>query len=111
LNFNHSDRTARHWEVVLGKHHLLRTDPHQVTSAVAKIIVHENYDPDLTSNDITLLKLASPVTLNNYVNVACVPTEPVTDGLECYTTGFGDTLGKLQCISFNKIRELVSFRY
>ncbi|XP_060066889.1 suppressor of tumorigenicity 14 protein homolog [Ylistrum balloti] len=87
------DRTPRHWQLVLGKHHLKQHDSHQVTVDIAKIMVHEHYDPDATSNDITLLKLATPVHLNDYVNVACLPAVPVRDNQECYTTGFGDVLG------------------
>ncbi|XP_033756765.1 suppressor of tumorigenicity 14 protein-like isoform X2 [Pecten maximus] len=87
------DRTPRHWQLVLGKHHLKQHDSHQVTVDIAKIMVHEHYDPDATSNDITLLKLATPVHLNDYVNVACLPSQPVRDNQECYTTGFGDVLG------------------
>ena len=72
-----------------------RTDQHQITKAVSQIFVHEHYDPDTTNNDITLLKLASPVTYNDWISPACLPAQPVHDNLMCYTTGFGDTLGKL----------------
>lgn len=89
-----SDRTPSNWHLVLGKHHMNQHDLHQTTASIAKIMVHEEYDSDATSNDITLLKLASPVTLNNYINVACLPSQPTTDHEECYTTGFGDVLGK-----------------
>ncbi|XP_021351138.1 suppressor of tumorigenicity 14 protein homolog [Mizuhopecten yessoensis] len=87
------DRTPRHWQIVFGKHHLKQNDPHQVTVDIAKIMVHEHYDPDATSNDITLLKLATPVHLNDYVNIACLPSQAVSDNQECYTTGFGEVLG------------------
>lgn len=89
-----SDRSTTRWNVVLGSHHLLSSDPNQIQSSVAKIIVHENYDEDLTTNDIALVKLSSPVTLNNYVNIACLPSHVVSDSATCYSTGFGDTMGK-----------------
>lgn len=92
--FFFSDRSTTRWKVVLGSHHLLSSDPNQIQSSVAKIIVHENYDEDLTTNDIALIKLSSPVTLNNYVNIACLPSRVVSDSATCYSTGFGDTMGK-----------------
>ena len=88
-----SDRSTSSWHVVLGDHHLLKADAHQIVVGVSKVLVHENYDQDTTENDITLLKLTTPVTLNNYVNIACLPTKTVTSGQHCYITGFGDTMG------------------
>lgn len=81
--------------MVLGDHHLLKADAHQIVVGVSKVLVHENYDQDTTENDITLLKLTTPVTLNNYVNIACLPTKTVTSGQHCYITGFGDTMGNI----------------
>nr|XP_022315066.1 CUB and peptidase domain-containing protein 2-like isoform X2 [Crassostrea virginica] len=88
---------APQWVVTAGhaskNHHLLKADAHQIVVGVSKVLVHENYDQDTTENDITLLKLTTPVTLNNYVNIACLPTKTVTSGQHCYITGFGDTMG------------------
>ena len=33
------------------------------------------YNLELQQNDIALLKLATPVTLNNHIQVACLPTD------------------------------------
>ncbi len=37
------------------------------------IIKHPNYDYFNISNDIAILKLSSPATLNEYVQPACLP--------------------------------------
>ncbi|XP_061196173.1 dorsal-ventral patterning tolloid-like protein 1 [Saccostrea echinata] len=87
------DRSPSKWHVLLGNHHMNKQDAHQVEVGVSKIIVHENYDEDTTENDITLLKLQTPVTLNNYVNLVCLPKRTVSNGQHCYITGFGDTMG------------------
>lgn len=70
-----------------------KQDPYEVEVRVSKILVHENYDEDTTENDITLIKLTAPVTLNDHVNVVCLPQRTVTSGQHCYITGFGDTMG------------------
>lgn len=72
-----------------------KQDSHQIVVGVSKILVHERYDQDTTENDITLLKLATPVTLNDYVNIACLPKRTVPSGQHCYITGFGDTMGNI----------------
>ena len=43
------------------------------------IIVHPDYDQHTIDNDFTLVKLSSPVTLNDHVALACFPSE--TDNL------------------------------
>jgi secreted trypsin-like serine protease len=48
---------------------------------VARIFNHEAYNERTFENDIAVLRLASPVTLNEYVNVACLPgTDPELHG-------------------------------
>uniref|UniRef100_A0A3P9J6M4 Peptidase S1 domain-containing protein n=1 Tax=Oryzias latipes TaxID=8090 RepID=A0A3P9J6M4_ORYLA len=48
------------------------SNPHQVSLSVSKIIVHPNYDSRTNNNDLTLLKLASPVTFNDYIRPVCL---------------------------------------
>lgn len=77
-----------------------RHDSHQIVVGVSKVLVHERYDQDTTENDITLLKLATPVTLNDYVNIVCLPKRTVSSGQHCYITGFGDTMGNINIFQF-----------
>uniref|UniRef100_K1QQC8 Tolloid-like protein 2 n=1 Tax=Magallana gigas TaxID=29159 RepID=K1QQC8_MAGGI len=80
------------WVVTAG-HCFEEHDSHQIVVGVSKVLVHERYDHDTTENDIALLKLANPVTLNDYVNIVCLPKRTVSSGQHCYITGFGDTMG------------------
>ena len=62
------------------------------------LIVFLAYDSNSVVNDISLLKLASPVTFTNYIIPACLPTgaqdENATIGLNCIISGWGETEGK-----------------
>jgi secreted trypsin-like serine protease len=58
-----------------------------------KIISHENYDRKLFRNDISIFRLASPVVLNRYVKLACLPSHtsnnyPPVDSA-CFASGWG----------------------
>jgi len=98
-NFTHvlhfyRNRRAIEWSVVAGKH--LKTKPENGTQtrAVERIIVHSGYDMYTTANDIALVRLASPLVLNEHVQPVCLPTNHVTDGELGVVTGWGEVLGK-----------------
>lgn len=60
---------------------------------VAKIYVHESYSETTLLNDIAIFKLTEEVSLNNYVQVACLPTKksneyPVPEE-DSYAAGWG----------------------
>ncbi|XP_037090990.1 chymotrypsin-like elastase family member 2A [Pollicipes pollicipes] len=58
-----------------------------------EIIIHENYqiDSDVHSNDIGLLKLSRPATLDRTVCLLCLPPEgmELTARQSCSVTGYG----------------------
>ena len=60
---------------------------------VSYLKVHENYDTNKNTlpNDIAMMKLSSPVTLNDYVRLACMPTPGQQFDLtsHCFLTGWG----------------------
>ncbi|MGH9243886.1 MAG: serine protease [Acidimicrobiales bacterium] len=63
---------------------------------VARVVVHEGYDPVLVENDIALLVLDAPVKLGRGVALATIPDKPTAatltgDGAPAVTTGFGAT--------------------
>ncbi|XP_066567530.1 transmembrane protease serine 13a [Amia ocellicauda] len=60
-------------------------------SYVDMIIVNENYNSNTHSNDIALLRLASPLTFNNNIRPICLPAfnQNFPAGIACWTTGFG----------------------
>jgi secreted trypsin-like serine protease len=60
--------------IVAGLHTRSRPDPQRVQRRqVARIFNHEYYNDDTNYNDIAVIRLASPVQLNSYVNVVCLP--------------------------------------
>lgn len=91
--FFYRDRSPSHWTVKFAEHHLYKDDPGAVAAPVQTIIVHDDYEPYTTDNDIALVKLKSPVQLNDRIDTACLPQTQVTTGTVCYVTGFGEVLG------------------
>eukprot|EP00058_Branchiostoma_floridae_P013281 XP_002598769.1 hypothetical protein BRAFLDRAFT_74552 [Branchiostoma floridae] len=83
--------------VVLGEHNLNRRDVTEVTVNVARIIMHEHYDPNGAGfpNDIALLKFPDPVTFSQKIK----PVALATPGMDfvgnnnCWITGWGLTQG------------------
>ncbi|KAL9986065.1 hypothetical protein ACROYT_G000134 [Oculina patagonica] len=83
-------------KIILGSHY--RTNGSVGTEqdiGVAKIIVHENYQtPLVDSNDIALIKLASPAVLGKGVGLVCLPDSghhlPFDNiNKTCWITGWG----------------------
>ena len=56
---------------------------------------HESYDDKTLRNDIALFYLSTDVTLNNYIQIACLPTSTSTStsypgvNLDVYAVGWG----------------------
>ncbi|XP_042129045.1 trypsin-4-like isoform X2 [Peromyscus maniculatus bairdii] len=79
-------------QVRLGEHNIniLEGNEHFVT--VSKIIKHPDFDVKTLENDIMLIKLSSPVTLNARVATVALPTYCAPAGTQCLISGWGDTL-------------------
>ncbi len=61
--------------VVAGLHSRSRPNPQGVQRKQVKVIInHEGYNEYTNANDIAIMRLATPVTLNSYVNFACLPS-------------------------------------
>lgn len=78
------------WEVYLGLHTQSETSKATLKS-VTRIISHPRYDRISYDNDIALMELDSPVTLNLNVWPICLP-EPTHDfqtGKAVWITGWG----------------------
>jgi serine protease 7 (enterokinase) len=58
---------------------------------VSKIVLHPQYNDRTSTNDIALMKLASPLTYSQNVVAACIPSTPATPGATVYVTGWGTT--------------------
>jgi secreted trypsin-like serine protease len=60
--------------VVAGLHSQRQSTSQEIQrKQVVNMVIHEGYDEYSNQNDIALIRLASPVTLNSYVNIACLP--------------------------------------
>ncbi|CDW57252.1 Serine protease [Trichuris trichiura] len=78
--------------VVLGAHELRNIEPAMVYRGVKNYATHfYNYDDD--DNDITLLKLTSPVNYTKEVSPICLPTKHTVDRAldTCFAAGWGRT--------------------
>ncbi|XP_066579283.1 polyserase-2-like [Amia ocellicauda] len=80
------------WTVYLGLHTQQGSNPNSQSREVLKIIVHPNYNTTTKDNDITLMKLSSPVNFTKYIQPICLADSNSTfyNGTECWVTGWGD---------------------
>lgn len=68
--------------------------PH-VDVDVAKIVVHENFNPETLQNGIALLILKNPLKLNEFINTICLPPQDMNfDGKICTVMGVFLTIFK-----------------
>ncbi|MBN3307434.1 TMPS9 protease, partial [Amia calva] len=80
------------WTVYLGLHTQQGSNPNSQSREVLKIIVHPNYNTTTKDNDITLMKLSSPVNFTKYIQPICLADSNSTfyNGTECWVTGWGN---------------------
>uniref|UniRef100_A0A3Q3XMP3 Peptidase S1 domain-containing protein n=1 Tax=Mola mola TaxID=94237 RepID=A0A3Q3XMP3_MOLML len=79
--------------VILGEHdRQYNSEPLQVKT-IAKAISHPYYNAQNFNNDITLLKLSSPVQMTSRVSPVCLASSSssIPAGTRCVTTGWGKT--------------------
>jgi len=82
-------RTAPQFEVLLGDHRISVADG-ETRHTVAEIKDHPRYTGYQNGFDISLLRLATPVTYNTKIAPACLPTAGQTyAGAQAITTGWG----------------------
>ncbi|KAM5271839.1 hyaluronan-binding protein 2 [Ctenodactylus gundi] len=88
---------ARHLRVVLGDQDLKKTEFHEQTFQVEKIVTYSHYNErdEIPHNDIALLRL-KPVDghcalESKYVKTVCLPDDPFPSGTECHISGWGVT--------------------
>ncbi|XP_035694375.1 MAM and LDL-receptor class A domain-containing protein 2-like [Branchiostoma floridae] len=84
------------YNIILGKYNKSNTDSTEQRLQISQIIIHNGYSRNPTNKDLALLKLAQPVTLNQYVWPVCLVSGPGDDppeGTNCVSTGWGTTQG------------------
>ncbi|XP_058682371.1 acrosin-like isoform X1 [Poecile atricapillus] len=84
------------WAIVLGATSLGQSGPDVVVRRIKRLIMHENYSPQLGYNDIALLELDRPVPCGSSIQTACLPGPgvKVSELKNCYIAGWGDRIVK-----------------
>jgi secreted trypsin-like serine protease len=75
------------YKVVLGLHNTFKLNK-GTPMTVQSITIHPNFRG--FSNNIAILKLASPVQFQSKINAACLPEREAQPGAECFVTGWGE---------------------
>ncbi|XP_028261104.1 elastase-1-like [Parambassis ranga] len=95
LTAAHCVDSPRTWRVVLGEHDLNRNDGTEQIRDVTRVYIHPKWDSSRLDLgfDIALLKLASDVSLNSYVQLGSLPPsgQILPHNNLCYITGWGTT--------------------
>ncbi|XP_063290681.1 trypsin-like [Pelobates fuscus] len=98
--------TGRTIQVRLGEHNIAVSDGTEQFINSAKTYRHSKYNSRTLDNDIMLIKLSSPATLNSYVNTVPLPSSCAATGTNCLISGWGNTLSSgsnypdlLQCLN------------
>ena len=76
----------------LGAHYFNQELPGEQSFYPAKYIPHPRYDPNSYTHDIAMLKLPRPATIDDQVQLACLPGSfgEVETGKMCWVTGMSD---------------------
>uniref|UniRef100_A0A8C9U8K7 chymotrypsin n=1 Tax=Scleropages formosus TaxID=113540 RepID=A0A8C9U8K7_SCLFO len=79
--------------VIVGEHDKEKPGEEIQTMRVEKVFTHPEWNPYAKDNDIALIKLASPVTLNRNASPVCLAgsSDVYEPGTRCVTTGWGLT--------------------
>ncbi|XP_031438604.1 ovochymase-1 isoform X2 [Clupea harengus] len=80
------------WTAMAGKHDLHKSnEAFQQLRDVALILSHREYNRVTKENDIALVKLVDPFTLNVFLRPINILAGPLRLGMECTITGWGST--------------------
>ncbi|KAF3691762.1 Trypsin-3 [Channa argus] len=78
-------------QVRLGEHNIAVNEGTEQFISSAKVIRHPNYSSYSLDNDIMLIKLSKPATLNSYVKTVSLPSSCASAGSTCLISGWGNT--------------------
>ncbi|KAK9534511.1 hypothetical protein VZT92_006952 [Zoarces viviparus] len=83
--------TTSNLVVYLGRQNQQSSNPNEVQRTVTQIINHPGYNSETNNNDISLLKLSSPVTFTKYILPVCLaaPGSSFHSGTDSWVTGWG----------------------
>ncbi|XP_034375592.1 anionic trypsin-2-like [Arvicanthis niloticus] len=80
-----------HIQVRLGEHNINVLEGNEQFVNAAKVIRHPSFQRKTLNNDIMLIKLSSPVTLNARVATVALPSSCAPAGTQCLISGWGNT--------------------
>ncbi|XP_004608403.2 trypsin [Sorex araneus] len=93
-------------QVRLGEHNIEVTEGGEQFINSAKVIRHPRYNGNTIDNDIMLIKLSNPATINARVATVSLPSSCASAGTQCLISGWGNTLSSgtnypevLQCLT------------
>ncbi|CAH1785836.1 unnamed protein product [Owenia fusiformis] len=93
--FSYNRNVPRKWTANLARHDLSGNDRLQRQINFAEIISHENFTNFPISNDIALVRLATPIAYSTGIFPACIPyIDPFAPALR-----YGDPDNRFQCFS------------
>lgn len=102
LNFNPCDSRI---QVRLGEHNIAVNEGTEQWIDASRMIMHPYYNSYNLDNDIMLIKLSYPATLNSYVQTISLPYRcPVADE-NCMVSGWGNTITNGSKLSLTAERE------
>ncbi|XP_049749471.1 trypsin-like [Elephas maximus indicus] len=78
-------------QVRLGEHNIKVLEGTEQFINATKIILHPKYNSTEYDNDIMLIKLSSPATINSWVSNVSLPTSCAAAHTQCLTSGWGNT--------------------
>lgn len=61
------------YKVYIGAHEIDKSMYMEQELSVSKVWIHEQYDTNTVQNDVAVLRLATPITISDTVNVICLP--------------------------------------
>uniref|UniRef100_A0A3Q2XQV0 trypsin n=1 Tax=Hippocampus comes TaxID=109280 RepID=A0A3Q2XQV0_HIPCM len=79
-------------EVRLGEHNIRVTEGTEQFIRSSRVIRHPRYSSYNIDNDIMLIKLSSPATLNQHVKTVALPSSCASAGTMCKVSGWGNTM-------------------
>lgn len=92
LSSDHLSTSTNNLIVYLGRQSQQGSNPNEQSRRVTQIINHPNYNLRTNDNDISLLKLSSPVTFTTYILPVCLAESGSTfnSGTASWVTGWGN---------------------
>jgi len=82
---------ANRYSIVAGEHNLNSNEGSEQTRTVSQIIRHPNYNANTFANDVAVMRLSTPLTLNTYVKVANLPASGAGVSGNLVAAGWGAT--------------------